>query len=262
MDPEPEVIRANYRGSDKLKNKIALITGGDSGIGRSIAVHFAREGADVAIVYLEEDRDAEITKEMVEKEGRRCLLLRGDQRKSAFCTSAVEKTVKEYGRLDCLVNNAGWENEVEDFTKITDEQWIKTFETNIHGFFYFTRAARPHLKKGATIINTTSVNSFKGHATLLDYSATKGAVTAFTRSLAEKLTPEGIRVNCVAPGPIWTPFIPAGMESTKNFGKEVPMKRPGQPSEVGPAYVFLASEDSSYIAGQTIHPNGGVIVGA
>lgn len=261
MDPEPEYIRDNYKGSAKLKGKVAIITGGDSGIGRSVAVHFAREGADVAIVYLDEDRDANKTKELVEKEGQKCLLFAGDQSDPEFVKEVVSSTVATFGKLDCLVNNAAFQNQIKDFTEIPNEQWKKTFAVNTDGYFYFAKYAFPHLKKGATIINTSSVNAFMGKGSMLDYSSTKGANLAFSRSLAEKLTPEGIRVNTVAPGPIWTPFIPSGMTNTEDFGKGVPMKRPGQPSELGPAYVFLASEDSSYVAGQTIHINGGVIVG-
>ncbi|SEQ74404.1 SDR family oxidoreductase [Neolewinella agarilytica] len=261
MDPSPEVIRDGYRGSGKLENKVAIITGGDSGIGRSVAVHFAREGADVAIVYLNEDRDARTTKELVEREGRRCLTFAGDQGDSSFCNYVVKETIAEFGQLDCLVNNAGFQDQIEDFTKISDEHWRKTFRTNVDGYFFFARAAMPHLKKGSTIINTSSVNAFMGMGSMLDYSSTKGANLAFSRSLADSLTPKGIRVNTVAPGPIWTPFIPGGMNNTKDFGANTPMGRPGQPSELGPAYVFLASEDSSYIAGQTIHINGGMVTG-
>lgn len=261
MDPEPEYIRDGYRGSGKLEGKVALITGGDSGIGRSVAVHFAREGADVAIVYLDEDRDAEKTKSLVEAEGQKCLLFPGDQSKPEFCEEVVNSVVATFGQLDCLVNNAAFQNQISDFTEIPNEQWRRTFAVNADGYFYFAKYAMPHLKKGATIINTSSINAFAGLGTMLDYSSTKGANLAFSRSLAQVLTPKGIRVNTIAPGPIWTPFIPAGMENTEDFGSKTPMKRPGQPSELGPAYVFLASEDSSYVAGQTIHINGGMIVG-
>ena len=261
MDPEPEVVRPGYRGSEKLRGKVAIITGGDSGIGRSVAVHFAKEGANVAIVYYNEHQDAEKTKRMCEEEGVKCLLLPGDQKDSKFCDRAVADTVAKFGRLDCLVNNAAFQDQIKDFTEITDDHWDKTMRTNIDGYFYFARAAMPHLKEGATIINTASINAFAGKGSMLDYSTTKGANLAFSRSLADSLTPKGIRVNTVAPGPIWTPFIPAGMEDTSNFGSDTPMGRPGQPSELGPAYVFLASEDSSYIAGQTIHINGGMPTG-
>ncbi|PHI21490.1 NAD(P)-dependent oxidoreductase [Lewinellaceae bacterium SD302] len=261
MDPEPEYIRDDYKGSEKLKGKVALITGGDSGIGRSVAVHFAREGADVAIVYLDEDRDAKKTKELVEAEGQKCMLFSGDQSKPEFCKEVVDKVISNFGKLDCLVNNAAYQNQISDFTEIPNEQWKRTFAVNADGYFYFAKAAMPHLKKGATIINTSSVNAYVGMGSMLDYSSTKGANLAFSRSLADQLTPKGIRVNTVAPGPIWTPFIPGGMKNTENFGKMTPMERPGQPSELGPAYVYLASKDSSYVAGQTIHINGGMIVG-
>jgi NAD(P)-dependent dehydrogenase (short-subunit alcohol dehydrogenase family) len=261
MHPEPEVIRSGYKGSGKLEGKVAIITGGDSGIGRSVAVHFAKEGADVAIVYLNEDKDAKKTKRMVEAEGRKCLTFSGNQSDSSFCNYVVKEVVAELGDLNCLVNNAGFQDQIEDFTKISDEHWRKTFAVNVDGYFFFARAAMPHLKKGDTIINTSSVNAFMGMGSMLDYSSTKGANLAFSRSLADSLTPKGIRVNTVAPGPIWTPFIPGGMNNTEDFGKNTPMGRPGQPSELGPAYVFLASEDSSYIAGQTIHINGGMVTG-
>lgn len=261
MTPTPEVIRAGYRGSDKLKGKSTLITGGDSGIGRSVAVHFAREGADVAIVYLNEDKDAQETKKMVEAEGVRCLLFAGDQSDSTFCDYVVKEVVATFGKLDCLVNNAGFQDQVKNITDITDEHWRKTFRVNADGYFFFARAAVPHLKEGATIINTSSVNAFMGMGSMLDYSSTKGANLAFSRSLADSLVKKGIRVNTVAPGPIWTPFIPSGMDDTSNFGENTPMGRPGQPSELGPAYVFLACEDSSYITRQTIHINGGMVTG-
>ena len=262
MDPTPEVIREGYKGSEKLKGKSTLITGGDSGIGRSVAVHFAREGANVAIVYLSEDRDAQETKKLVEAEGVQCLLFAGDQGDSSFCKYVVREVVDKFGSLDCLVNNAAYQDQVEDITDITDDHWRKTFRTNADGYFFFAREAVPHLKKGATIINTSSINAFIGMGSMLDYSSTKGANLAFSRSLADQLVSKGIRVNTVAPGPIWTPFIPGGMNDTSEFGKQTPMGRPGQPSELGPAYVFLASEDSSYITGQTIHINGGMPAGA
>lgn len=261
MDPQPEYIREDYRGSGKLKGKVALITGGDSGIGRSVAVHFAREGADVAIVYFDEDRDAQKTKELVEAEGQKCLLFNGDQSKPEFCQEVVQKTVATFGRLDCLVNNAAYQEMTDDWTEISPEKWRRTFAVNSDGYFYFTKYAMEHLKEGSTIINTSSINAFVGMGALMDYSATKGANLAFSRSLADVLTPKGIRVNTVAPGPIWTPFIPGGMNDTSEFGKQTPMSRPGQPSELGPAYVFLACPDSSYIAGQTIHINGGMPTG-
>ncbi|MEL7161670.1 MAG: SDR family oxidoreductase [Bacteroidota bacterium] len=261
MDPQPEVIRDDYRGSGKLEGKVALITGGDSGIGRSVAVHFAREGADVAIVYLDEDKDARATQKMVEEEGKTCLIFAGDQSDSSFCDYVVKETVGKLGGLDCLVNNAAFQEQTEDFTEISDEKWRKTMKVNIDGYFFFTRAAMSHLKEGSTIINTSSINAFMGMGSLLDYSTTKGANLAFSRSLADTLVDKGIRVNSVAPGPIWTPFIPGGMKNTEDFGKNTPMGRPGQPSELGPAYVFLASKDSSYITKQTIHINGGMTTG-
>lgn len=257
MKPQPEVIRKNYQGSDKLLNKIALITGGDSGIGRSVAVHFAREGADVAIVYLEEDKDAEITKNLVEKENRKCIFFKGDVSDKKFCETVVKKCVKQYGTLNILVNNAAVQFSVSKVEDISDAQLHQTFETNIYPYFYFVQAALPHLKDGDTIINTSSVTAYRGSDHLLDYSSTKGAITTFTRSLALMLAKKKIRVNGVAPGPIWTPLIPASFDKVSDFGQDTLMKRAGQPSEVAPAYVFLASEDSSYITGQFIHINGG-----
>ncbi|GAB3542020.1 SDR family oxidoreductase [Pontibacter brevis] len=264
MTPEPEIIRDSYKGSDKLKGKVALITGGDSGIGRSVAVHFAREGADVAIVYLNEDKDAQDTKKMIEDEGRKCIILAGDVGDEEFCQKAVQRTVDELGKLDILVNNAAEQHEQMDLKDISKEQLQRTFQTNIFGMFYITKAALKHLPKGSAIINTTSVTSYRGSHHLMDYSSTKGAITAFTRSLSANLAEQNIRVNAVAPGPIWTPLIPASFseEKVKEFGQNVPLKRPGQPSEVGPAYVFLASDDGSYITGQVIHINGGEQVGA
>ncbi len=262
MTPKPEVIRDGYKGSDKLKGKIALITGGDSGIGRSVAVHFAREGADLAIVYKEEDKDAQDTKRMVEQEGRRCLLIKADIREEQNCKNAVEQTVRELGGLNVLVNNAAEQHPKEDVQEITAEQLDSTFRTNIFSFFYFVQAALPHLKENDSIINTTSITSYRGSKELLDYSSTKGAITTFTRSLAQNLADKKIRVNAVAPGPIWTPLIPSTFpeEKVAKFGQDTTMKRPGQPSEVAPSYVFLASEDGSYFTGQILHPNGGSTV--
>lgn len=259
MDPKPISIEDQYRGSQKLKGKVALITGGDSGIGRAVAYHFAREGADCAIVYLNEDQDAEKTKKQVEAEGRRCLLIRGDVGDSHFCQDAVEQTVNSLGGLHILVNNAAEQHPQSSLTDITDEQLEQTFRTNIFSFFYLTRSALPHLNKGACIINTTSVTAYRGSPELLDYSTTKGAIVSFTRSLAMSLVDKEIRVNGVAPGPIWTPLIPATFteEKVSQFGGNVPMKRPGQPEEVAPAFVFLASDDSSYMTGQVLHVNGG-----
>jgi NAD(P)-dependent dehydrogenase (short-subunit alcohol dehydrogenase family) len=264
MIPRPETIRKGYKGSDKLLHKAAIITGGDSGIGRSVAVHFAREGADVVIIYLEEDRDAKETKELVEREGRKCLLIKGDIGNVNFCRQAVETTLKEFGKVNILVNNAAEQHISEDFNDITPDQLEKTYETNIFSFFYMTQAALRHMHSGDTIINCTSVTAYRGSSHLIDYASTKGAIVSFTRSLASNLASKGIRVNGVAPGPIWTPLIPSSLEANavKEFGKKVPLGRPGQPSEVGPSFVFLASEDASYITGQVLHPNGGEAVGS
>ena len=264
MTPEPEHIRKGYKGADKLLNKVALITGGDSGIGRAVAVHFAREGADVAISYFTtEEEDAAKTKELVEAEGRRCLLLPGDLKVPSFCKEIVDRTVAEYGQLDVLVNNAAEQNWHDSLEDITDEELDSIFNLNVIAMFRITRAAVEHLKEGAAIINTTSVNAYKGNEALLDYTSTKGAIEAFTRALSLQLIKKGIRVNSVAPGPIWTPFITgAGLLKVPIFGHDTPMGRAGQPSEVAPAYVFLASEDASYFSGQTLHPNGGSVVNA
>lgn len=264
MTPQPEYIRDNYKGSDKLKGKVALITGGDSGIGRAIAVHFAREGADVAIVYLNEDKDAKDTRGLVEKEGRKCIILSGDIGDEAFCKKTVEQTVKELGKLDILVNNAAEQHEQNDLRDISKEQLQRTFQTNIFSMFYMTKAALEHMQEGSAIVNSTSVTSYRGSHHLMDYASTKGAITAFTRSLSQNLAEKNIRVNAVAPGPIWTPLIPASFDEdkVKEFGQNVPLKRPGQPSEVAPAYVFLASEDGSYMTGQVLHVNGGEQVGS
>jgi NAD(P)-dependent dehydrogenase (short-subunit alcohol dehydrogenase family) len=263
MTPEPDATRPEQPGSGKLAGKVALITGGDSGIGRAVAVLFAREGADVAIGHLaEEDADATETVRLVEAEGRRCLTLPGDVGDEGFCRQAVERTVRELGRLDVLVNNAAEQHTTERISQLSAEQLERTFRTNIFAMFYLTKAALPHLGEGSAIVNTTSVTAYQGNPSLLDYSSTKGAIVAFTRSLSQQLVGEGIRVNAVAPGPIWTPLIPATMpeEKVASFGKDVPMGRPGQPEEVAPCYVFLASEDSSYMAGQVLHPNGGNVV--
>ncbi|MEB3282072.1 MAG: SDR family oxidoreductase [Lyngbya sp.] len=263
MTPKPQYDDPNYKGSGKLQDKVALITGGDSGIGRSVAVYYAKEGADVAIVYLDETEDAQVTKKAVENQGRRCLLIEGDIRNENFCQEAVKRTVDEFGKLDILVNNAAEQYYEASIEEIDSARLGSTFATNIFSMFYFTKAAMPHLKEGSAIINTTSINAYKGNASLLSYSTTKGAILAFTRSISQPLIEKGIRVNGVAPGPIWTPFIPDafGGDDVSNFGKQVPMKRPGQPKEVAPCFVFLASEDSSYMAGQVLHPNGGVVVG-
>ncbi len=259
MKPLPEIIRPDYTGSGKLKGKIALITGADSGIGRSTAVHFAREGAHVAIAYLNEDQDARETRKLVEAEGVRCLLIKGDLKSEAFCRRMVNDTVKKLGGLNILVNNAATQFPEKSVKDITSKQLRETFQTNIFPFFYTVDQALKHLGKGDVIINTSSVTAYRGSEHLLDYSSTKGAIVTFTRSLSAMLVDKGIRVNAVAPGPIWTPLIPATFtkKEVAAFGLDVPMKRPGQPSEVAPAYVFLASGDSSYMTGQVIHVNGG-----
>lgn len=257
MQPQPEVIHENYRGSRKLEGKVALITGGDSGIGRSIAVHYAREGADVAIIYLSEDRDAHETKRMVEHENRECLLIKGDLKDEEFCKSCVTETFRRFNGLNIIVNNAAFQREAKEIEEISAEQLKETFETNIYPFFYIVKEAMPHLHKGDCIINTTSITAYKGSEHLLDYSTTKGAIVTFTRSLAGMVAKKGIRVNAVAPGPIWTPLIVSSFDDVSDFGKDTPMGRAGQPSEVAPAYVYLASNDSSYVTGQVIHVNGG-----
>jgi len=259
LEPKPD-WEPRYPGSGRLKGKVALITGADSGIGRAVAALFAREGADIAIAYLCEHEDAAKTREIVEGEGRRAIVIAGDIGSREFCEKAVKQTVDELGRLDVLVNNAGEQHPDKDIRDITEEQLRRTFQTNIFGMFFMTQAARPHLKKGSSIINCTSVTMYKGSADLLDYSSTKGAITAFTRSLAKNLVEDGIRVNAVAPGPIWTPLNPFGgqpPEDMKDFGKSTPMGRPGQPNEVAPSFLFLACEDSSYMIGQVLHPDGG-----
>jgi len=262
LEPKPD-WEPRYAGSDRLKGKVALITGADSGIGRAVAALYAREGADIAILYLCEHDDAAKTKAIVEKEGRKAIVIAGDLGDKAFCERAVALTVEQLGRLDILVNNAGEQHWEKDIRDISEEQLKRTFQTNIFSMFYLTQAARPHLKKGAAIVNCTSVTMYKGSELLLDYSATKGAITAFTRSLSQALVGDGIRVNAVAPGPIWTPLNPFGgqpKEKIPEFGKDTPMGRAGQPNEVAPSFLFLACEDSSYMTGQTLHPNGGTIV--
>jgi len=262
MRPRPLAERREYRGSGKLKGQVAMITGGDSGIGRAVAILFAREGADVAISYLDEHKDAKETQRQVEQEGRKCLKLPGDIGDESVCKKMVADTIKKFGRLNVLVNNAAEQHPQEDIRKITRAQLERTFRTNIFSYFYFVKAALKHLKRGSTIINTTSVTAYRGSSHLLDYSATKGAIVAFTRSLSEALVEKGIRVNGVAPGPIWTPLIPATFSAkhVSEFGSDVPMKRPGEPAEVAPCFVFLACDDSSYITGQVLHPNGGEII--
>ena len=262
MIPRPVAERREYRGSGKLRGKVALITGGDSGIGRAVAILFAKEGADVAISYLDEHKDAKETQRQVEQEGRECLLLPGDIGDEKICKQMVARTVKQFDRLSILVNNAAEQHPQDNIGKITSRQLEQTFRTNIFSYFYFVKAAVDHLKPGSTIINTTSVTAYRGSSHLLDYSATKGAIVAFTRSLSEALVENGIRVNGVAPGPIWTPLIPATFPAkhVSEFGSDVPMKRPGEPAEVAPCFVFLACDDSSYITGQVLHPNGGEII--
>ena len=263
LEPKPD-WEPRYKGSDRLKDKVAIVTGADSGIGRAVAALYAREGADVAVLYLCEHEDAEKTKAIVEQEGRRAILVPGDLGDPKFASAAVQKVVDTFGRLDILVNNAGEQHADKDIQDISDEQLRRTFQTNIFAFFYLVQAALPHLKQGASIINCTSVVSFKGSEDLLDYSATKGAITAFTRSLSGNLVEKGIRVNAVAPGPIWTPLNPSGgqpPEDIPEFGRNTPMGRPGQPNEVAPSFLFLACDDASYMTGQILHPNGGTIVG-
>jgi len=261
MEPRPQYAAPDYKGSDKLAGKAAIITGGDSGIGRSVAVLYAREGADVAIVYLPEEQiDAEETKQAVEAEGQRCLLIPGDVKDSKFCQQAVEQTAKEFGHLDILVNNAAFQQHQNSIEELTDEQFEKTFRTNIFGYFYMAKAALKHIPKGGAIVNTGSITGLEGTGQLLDYSATKGAIHAFTKALAQQLVEKGIRVNCVSPGPVWTPLNVVDKEPKEvaKHGADTPMKRPAQPEEVAPAFVFFASNaDSSYITGEVMTILGG-----
>ncbi|MFC7063479.1 SDR family oxidoreductase [Halobacillus seohaensis] len=262
MNPLPEYVDNNYTGSGKLDGKVAVITGGDSGIGRAVSLYFAKEGADVAIIYLDEHEDAKTTKEFIEKEGRTCKLISGDVGNGGFCEDAVKQVVDDFGRIDILVNNAAVQYPQQDFMNITNEQMEQTFRVNFFSYFYMAKAVLPHLKNGSSIINTSSITAYAGNEQLIDYTSTKGAITSFTRALSKSLVGKGIRVNGVAPGPIWTPLIPASFDAQKvaEFGSDNPMGRPGQPKEVAPAYVYLASTDSSYVSGQMLHVNGGVII--
>jgi NAD(P)-dependent dehydrogenase (short-subunit alcohol dehydrogenase family) len=262
MTPPPDAEREEYKGTNKLLNKVAIITGGDSGIGRAVAILFAKEGCNVVISYLNEHKDAEETKKQVEQEKRQCLLIPGDVGDEKVCQEIVKETIKRFKKINIVVNNAAEQHPQDSLEKITTKQLEKTFRTNIFSYFFLTKAALPYLKEGSCIINTTSVTAYRGSEHLLDYSSTKGAIVAFTRSLSLNLAPKKIRVNGVAPGPIWTPLIPSTFpkEHVKTFGADVPMGRPGQPAEVAPSFVFLASDDSSYITGQILHPNGGEII--
>lgn len=262
LEPKPD-WEPRYPGSGRLQDKVAVITGADSGIGRAVAALYAREGAHVAILYLCEHDDAAMTADIVRSEGREALTIAGDLGDKAFCDRAIAEVIAKFGRIDILVNNAGEQHPDEDITDITEEQLKRTFQTNIFGMFFLTQAAIPHLSQGAAIVNCTSVTMYQGSKALLDYSTTKGAITAFTRSLSENLIEKGIRVNAVAPGPIWTPLNPMGgapPEKIAHFGEDTPMGRPGQPNEVAPSFLFLACEDASYMSGQVLHPNGGTVV--
>ena len=261
MKPRPESEVRQYKAAGKLKDKIAIITGGDSGIGKAAAIAFAKEGADIVIVYLEEHKDAQSTEQLIQEQGHKAILIAGDIGESSFCKQVVKQTIDQFGRIDILVNNAGEQHTVQNLADLTDEQILRTFKTNIFSFFYLTRETVKHMPPGSCIINTTSVTAYQGHKVLLDYSATKGAIVTLTRSLAMALGPD-IRVNAVAPGPIWTPLIPSSFEAEKipAFGTDTILGRPGQPDEIAPCYVFLACDDSSYMTGQVLHPNGGRIV--
>jgi NAD(P)-dependent dehydrogenase (short-subunit alcohol dehydrogenase family) len=262
MKPAPDPTPPEYSAGGRLHGKRAIITGGDSGIGRAVAIAFAHEGADVSIVYLSEHKDAEDTRKQVEQIGTRCLTIAGDVGNEAFCRQAVGQTVEQLGGLDILVNNAGEQHERESLMQISEDDLERTFRTNIYSMFFMTKAALEFLKKGGVIVNSTSVTAYQGHATLIDYATTKGAIVSFTRSLALHLADRNIRVNAVAPGPVWTPLIPASFDKEKvqQFGANTPMQRAAQPGEIAPSYVFLASEDASYMTGQVLHPNGGRIV--
>ncbi|MDQ8737597.1 SDR family oxidoreductase [Paenibacillus sp. LHD-38] len=262
MNPLPIYESDSYKAAGKLKGKTAIITGGDSGIGRAVAAAYAKEGADVAIVYLNEHEDAKKTKEVVEKAGVKCLLIPGDVGDESFCKNVVEQTINEFGKLDILVNNAAEQHVQQKLEDITSEQLMSTFRTNVFSMFYLTIVALPHLKASSSIINTTSITAYRGNPTLIDYSATKGAIVSFTRALAVNVAEQGIRVNGVAPGPIWTPLIPSTFDdqAVATFGSDTPMKRPGQPHELAAAYVYLGCDDSSYMSGQIMHINGGEVV--
>jgi NAD(P)-dependent dehydrogenase (short-subunit alcohol dehydrogenase family) len=264
MQPRPQAEGKNYKGSGKLKGKTAVITGGDSGIGRATAIAFAKEGANLVIAYLDEHPDAQDTQRLIETEGRECVILAGDVGDAEFCRKIIDTAVASFGRLDVLINNAAQQYPQKSIEDISEEQLLKTFRTNLFSMFHMVKAALPHLKPGARIVNTTSVTAYRGSAHLLDYSATKGAIVAFTRSLSQQLAERGILVNAVAPGPVWTPLIPSTFseEAVEKFGTKVPLGRPGQPDEIAPSYVFLASDDSSYMTGQVLHPNGGEVVNA
>lgn len=262
MHPRPEYKSEDYKAAGKLQGKVAVISGADSGIGRAVAVVYAKEGADVVVLYLDQPEDAEETRRQVEQLGRQCLTLAGDVADATYCRLVVDQTMAKWGRLDVLVNNAGEQHPQDRLEDISEEQWERTFRTNIFGMFQLTKAALPSMKEGGVIINTTSVTAYKGNPKLIDYSSTKGAITAFTRSLSMNLASRGIRVNAVAPGPIWTPLIPSTFDedTVAHFGASTPMGRPGQPEEVAPAYVYLACSDSSYMSGQVLHVNGGTVV--
>jgi len=263
MKPQPIFDYPDVKGSDKLKNKIALITGGDSGIGRAVSILFAKEGADIAIAYLNEDRDAKETRSIIEdRYQRKCILVRGDLSKERHCINTVEKVIKAFNRIDILVNNAALHYENKTMEELTSRELLKTFETNIFSYFWVTRAALKYMRKGSCIINSSSVTAYRGSGALIDYASTKGAIVAFTRSLSSNLVKKGIRVNGVAPGPVWTPLIPSSFKGKKvaTFGSDVPMQRAGEPVEIAPSYLFLASDDASYMTGQFLHPNGGEII--
>lgn len=262
MNPIPKTDPIDYPTEGKLKNKVALITGGDSGIGKAVALLFAKEGADIVISYLSESKDAKETQKQVESFSRKCTLIKGDLSKENHCKKVIETTIKNHKKIDIIINNAGLHWEAESIEEISTDQLIRTFQNNVFSYFWITKYAMPYLRKGASIINTSSVTAYRGSPKLIDYSATKGAIISFTRSLSANLVDKGIRVNAVAPGPIWTPLIASSFKPKKNseFGSDSPMKRAGQPNEVAPSFLFLASDDSKYISGQVLHPNGGEIV--